>query len=371
MKKTSITGKKLTLLSAILFSSLADGFAQFNINSGTYVSTSGNVQIVISSLDLAVAGKLNGAGSTISFSGGDNAVSGVAGAINFANLTVNKTIGKQLLLNIPLTVTGKLTFVSGNIELNNQGISLNNSGSFLNESEISRVTGSNGGWVKATALLNAPNAVNIGNLGAVITSAANLGTVTVMRRCRSKYIAGAAGKSITRSLEITTSYASPATTLTLKYLDAELNGINENNLTQFRSTDGTNFSNLLYSSRSTAGNYVTQLISNSLGGNYTVSSATALAPLAPKNDHASLTPFKIIPNPVQEIATVLIGSAENGNGRLVLLNAGGQQVLQLPVLITTGINQYQLNMSAFNSGVYNLVLVQDGAVNKGLTVIKK
>jgi hypothetical protein len=58
---------------------------------------------------------------------------------------------------------------------------LNNTAYLNNENEISRITGPTGGYVEATATLNAPSLLNPGNLGVYISTAEDPG-VTVIRR---------------------------------------------------------------------------------------------------------------------------------------------------------------------------------------------
>ncbi|MEO5681823.1 MAG: T9SS type A sorting domain-containing protein [Chitinophagaceae bacterium] len=83
------------------------------------------------------------------------------------------------------------------------------------------------------------------------------------------------------------------------------------------------------------------------------------------------TEFKIMPNPVADVAKVIIGATTNGKGTLLVFNAAGQQVIQQAVTLLSGINQYQLNMGGFANGTYNLLFIQNGAANQSIKIIKQ
>jgi len=111
--------------------------------------------------------------------------------------------------------------------------------------------GANDGYIETTAILNAPVAVNPGNLGAVISSGQNLGA-TVVRRGHSSQT-----NSILRYYDIlpANDIAIDAT-LRINYLDAELNGLDENALVLWKSTDSIRWTNIGYTSRDATANYV-------------------------------------------------------------------------------------------------------------------
>jgi hypothetical protein len=125
------------------------------------------------------------------------------------------------------------------------------------ESETSYITGTNGGYVQITNTLNAPTLVNAGNLGAVITSTENLGSTIIRRGHVSQINAYGAGNSILRYYDIIpTNNASLNAGLQLTYLDAELNGLDENSLVLVKSTDNINWTSQGFDSRNTTANYV-------------------------------------------------------------------------------------------------------------------
>ncbi len=138
-----------------------------------------------------------------------------------------------------ISISNLLTFNTGNIFLNNQQIDLLTTGSLINETSANRIydntTGT--GTVKIIRTLNAPSAVNPGNLGAIFTSSQNLGSTTIVRGHDAQFIVSAS--SISRHYTITPALNSALnTTLRFTYFDNELNGQPENELVQWHLPDG-------------------------------------------------------------------------------------------------------------------------------------
>jgi hypothetical protein len=146
--------------------------------------------------------------------------------------------------------------------LSSGNVDFGSTGSLLNETETNRVFGT-GGYLQATAVLNAPSNSNPANLGAVITSTANLGN-TVIKRVHSPFILN--GDGINRSFDIApVNNTGLNATLKFNYLEAELNGNTEANLALWKSTNaGTNFT-ALPSTNDAANNFVQSTGISSLG----------------------------------------------------------------------------------------------------------
>ncbi len=145
----------------------------------------------------------------------------------------------NLALYSNFTVNGNF-FVYDNIDLNNNTITLGSTAYLFEESGI--IYGSQG-KITATRDLNNISAENIGGLGAVITTSANMGS-TVIERHHST-ISGATN-SIKRYFVIEpTNNTNLNATLTFDYDETELNGNTENTLSLYRSTDnGVSWSDL-------------------------------------------------------------------------------------------------------------------------------
>ncbi len=136
----------------------------------------------------------------------------------------------NVTLSAASTVNGTLHLENGNFDLNGQTLTFNN------------ITGLNG-TITQTADLNAPTNVNVGNLGAIISSTQNLGTTVVKRGFIPQTGGGHSGTK--RWYDITpTNNTNLNATLVIQYNEGdELNGIAEANLRMFKSTNqGANWS---------------------------------------------------------------------------------------------------------------------------------
>jgi hypothetical protein len=172
-------------------------------------------------------------------------------------MDIAKMNGSRVTLNKNLGINVAINFVSGQIDLNGNNISLSASGYISGETELNRITSNSGGYVEISQNIGSPNMTNPGNLGAFITSSAEVGVVTIRR--------GHAPQSgIGLSTGIHRYYSIMAqnntnlnATLRLKYFDAELNGQTEAGLVIYQSIDaGSNWNNLAKTSNSTNANYV-------------------------------------------------------------------------------------------------------------------
>lgn len=204
------------------------------IQSGANLVVGGTAQLVIKNGGLTNDGTFTPGSGTVNFTGNAaTANSFIAGtsATNFYNLLLNKT-SNGLLLSRNIGVNHVLTFTNGDsIYLNNFNIDLGSTGSLASEANASRITGMSGGYIQSTQVLNAPVAVNPGNLGFEITSLANLGS-TIVRR---GHIVQPGG-SISRYYTIIPSNNSALdATVTFHYLDNELYTLNEGLLQLFTS----------------------------------------------------------------------------------------------------------------------------------------
>ncbi len=122
------------------------------------------------------------------------------------------------------TVTGTLTLASGTLALNGT------------TSSFATIIGA-GGALAETQSLNTPSSADVGNLGALITSASDLGSTIVKRGYNA--LSGNSNNGILRWYEITpTNNTGLNATLVFPYSEGtELNGIAEADLRLFKSTD--------------------------------------------------------------------------------------------------------------------------------------
>ena len=165
------------------------------------------------------------------------------------------------------------------LDLNLFKLTLADTALLINESEASRITGLAGGEVVITLSLNAPAGINAGNLGAVITSASNLGNVVIKRGHKEQSGTGLSG-SVHRYFDITPdNNAALDATFRYYYFDAEMNSQTENNLAMFKSVDdGVNWSSQNFGNRNTTENFVENAGINSFS-RWTLSSASGALPV--------------------------------------------------------------------------------------------
>jgi hypothetical protein len=138
--------------------------------------------IVFNNTDLQTDGLFNAGGATMLITGtGNTSYSGTI-PLQAGVITLNTAAASILTLNNTLQVSGAVNFQNGLIDLNGQQLQLNGSGLLQGESEASHLFGITGGSVIATAAgVNNPFQFNTGNLGAAITTTADIGNLSVTR----------------------------------------------------------------------------------------------------------------------------------------------------------------------------------------------
>lgn len=267
---------KFICITAVLYANTSK--AQLYISPGAQLSLGGNAQMVIENMDLVNNGSLLAGASTISFSG--NAASLITGnqPLQLYSIDINKASVSSLVLQKSISVQQTIHFSAGFLNLNGFDVDLGNTGSLTGEQENTRVIGDNGGRLLLTSVLNAPGAVNPGNLGAVITSPQNLGLTVIRRGHSSQVNAYNNGSSIRRYYEILpANNAGLNATLRLNYLVQELNGFDENNLF-FWKTNGSSWQNLGFNTRNTSLHFAEKTGIDNFS-KFTLSSANNALPL--------------------------------------------------------------------------------------------
>ncbi len=225
------------------------------IQNGTTFKASGNVSIVADSCNITNNGNGDLTSASIYFKGNNNTSFNGTSPLSVQNIYVNKS-SASLSLGNDVAVANQVVLQSGLLNLNGRDINLTPTGSIIGENETTRISGPLGGTVNITVNLNAPLAEDPANLGAVFTSSENFGSVIIKRGHKQQ--TDGAGKSIFRYYDITPANNSALNTVfRMKYLDAELDGIDESELKFYKSTDdGLTFTDEGFSSRNTSSNFV-------------------------------------------------------------------------------------------------------------------
>ncbi len=228
--------------------------AQFYIGPGAQVQVTGSTIITLKDIDLVNNGSFSTGNGTVNFSGAGNVSVGGTNPVQFFTIQINKEPGSSVVLQQPVDVSDELQFIQGLLDLNGHNLDLGSTGLLTGESEDSRIIGPAGGELLFTALLNAPSNSNPGNLGVIIESQQDLGSVLIKRGHKLQDLTDG---SILRYYDIVPSNNSNlGATIRFHYFDAELNSLPESNLTLWRSTDAVNWSDQGYTSRDIAQNYV-------------------------------------------------------------------------------------------------------------------
>lgn len=189
--------------------------------------------------DFSNSGTYTTSTGTITFNGSSVQNVGGTSTTNFYNLTnSNSSTGIILTGNIGVSNTLSMSGTTANIDLNGNTINLSSTGSISGESNTDRIYGTSGS-ITTTRSLNAPSSLNVGGMGLILTSAANLGSTTITRQHTD--LTNGDFSSLTRNYQISpTTNSGLNATITFNYFDNELNGLSgfESNFSLWRSTDG-------------------------------------------------------------------------------------------------------------------------------------
>ncbi|MDB4286258.1 T9SS type A sorting domain-containing protein [bacterium] len=248
----------------------------FKIHGGNVIQANGNLVLKNTKLDNQANFISNGGTLNIVEDSGSDQNLGGTGATAIQNLALNLN-SKKLLLSGDISVDANVSFTKGNLDLNGNDLTLGSpNGQILGENENNSFIGSGGGEIVKTVILNAPNSENPGNLGVTITSSSNLGSTTIRRGHVAQTVNGAS--SIKRYFDISpTNNSGLNATVRFNYLDAELNGIVENDLTPFR-FENPNWANFQVSSNDNTANYVETMNVNAFS-KWTLAASSAIFPI--------------------------------------------------------------------------------------------
>src|SRR5882757_2276094 len=203
------------------------GGAQLQSSGATFVVLRGSNLVNNGTLQMRDAGTMVFTGSkSSSFSG--------SGHTQLDHLWLQLGNADTLDLQSDLHITNEVNFSGGHLNLNNAALLLGTTGSLNNESEISHAFTKGTGTIQVTRTLNAPARANPGNLGALLSSASNLGSTTVIRG-HATQTDETGRQSIGRYYIIAPSNNSNLNaTLRFTYLPSEINGAEGEKLSLWR-----------------------------------------------------------------------------------------------------------------------------------------
>lgn len=238
----------------------------FKIQPNTTLDLNGGVILTLNDMTLDNDGTLNpavGSGRVIFRGTGNNFIRGT-GTTNFDELQIIKSGSATLTVQTDLNIRSGIWFSGGLIDVDNRALTLLGTAVLNGESETSRITTTRNGYVQASMQLNAPDKMNPGNLGAIISSKSNLG-FTNIRRGHMPQTIEAGRISINRYFDIVPeNNTNLGATLQMEYADAELEKQSEDAL-GFRLFNGSQWVRAAASARNSTTNYVELQNLNSFG----------------------------------------------------------------------------------------------------------
>ena len=233
------------------------GFTQLSIGTGAQWVVSSNASVVLQDMNLVNNGTINPGFGKFKFTGSTNSRISGTSTSSLQIIEVAKTNNATVQLQSDVNVGSAVVFTIGLLDLGNSKVFLAPMAEISGETETSRTISSGTGYIEINQTINAPNNSNPGNLGAIINSTANLGSV-IIRRGHQVSSGTGLSTSITRYYDIIpANNTSLNATLRFNYFDAEKNGLDENNFTLYQSNNkGSSWSKILSTTKNSTSNYV-------------------------------------------------------------------------------------------------------------------
>lgn len=231
---------------------------RLNVLAGTTLTVTAN-NLVLNNTDFQCDGIFDGSNAELLVTGSNNTTFSGAGTPLIKVLNLNTSAATTLTLQNTIQISNVLNFQNGLIDLNNHQVQLISGAVLQSESEASRIEGPLGGSVTASAAgVNNPVLLNIGNLGAALTTGANLGNLTVSRSGKPATNPGNSSLHGIQRTYLIQPQNNTALNATLRfyYLNAELGGDDPNTLSLWKSADGITWTQVGFDTRNTIGKYV-------------------------------------------------------------------------------------------------------------------
>ena len=266
-----------------------------------------------------------------------------------------------ITLDRDLTVNGSLNVITGDLNLNDHIVTLG-SNATLSETSGNTVTGSTG-KITITTDVNAPSGVNIGGLGAWISSGVNLGSATIDRYHSPR--SGSGNQGIFRYFNIAPANNSGLNaTFRFYYDESEIGSTPEANLRLYKSPDGSDDS---WSSEGGAVNSASNYVEISGVDDFsfwTLADIDHPLPVDGENNEDQLPVeyalYQNYPNPFNPETVIKFDLPEAGNVSLEIFNLIGEQIATLVnEQLEAGSYQYNFNAKNLPSGIYLYKLTTD------------
>jgi hypothetical protein len=347
---------------------------------GANMVMNGPIKLTLNNASLTTHGNFTAGESTIVFTGDANTAHSLLGgsvATSFHHVTINRS-SNDVLLNGDIAISGNLTMSHGHLQLNNYNIDLQGAGSIAGENNQSSVRGAKGS-VRTTAMLKSPHEVNPGNIGVEITSAAYLGSTAITRR-HAQQTLGTVGLGIQRHFTITPAANTALhATLVLHYLDAELAGADERDLTLWKGADlGNNWLPMGRDSIDTANNRIvktaidhfTRVTAGAPSSNKLLTQSISLSDRSMnKMAFKPGAAVQVFPNPSHEQFTVAFFNDQDADCLISLYDQYGHLLERKQTHSRKVMNQVTWNMRTYTAGIYYLAF--ENRAIKNIKIIKE
>jgi hypothetical protein len=335
---------------------ILDGSGSFTLNPGGTLKIgspegisnndpSGNVQLT--------GGRTFSTGANYEYKANVPQVFGDALPNPVGGLAINNPNGFSL--DEDYTINSSLSIISGSLELNGHTVTLG-SNAILSETPGNTVKGLTG-KITTTRSMTAPAGVNIGGLGLMLTSSADLGTTTV-ERYHSPRKGRGGNEGILRYYNIQAANSTGLNAaLRLYYDESELNSISEQNLRLAKSPDGTDDSwTYMGGVVNTSDNYVERSGIDTLSF-WTLTDITNLITSVKEIQDAGI-PDKFslsqnYPNPFNPVTRIYFELPSREFVTIRVFNILGQEVSVLVIEeFNAGSYSVDFNAAGLTSGVY-------------------
>jgi hypothetical protein len=346
-----IMNRKIITLALILITGW-QARAQLYISPEAELSVDGSdvTVIALENLDFVNNGAFELGSSDVYFISTDGTDRSISGSSNTAFDYLYVDMGSQDLILEQDIEAALVLFNSGRFDLNSNDVAV--SGNIIDENDSHHFIGPNGGAIIYQTSLNAPVNQNPGRLGAIISSTANLGEVTIRRTHVPSVNDG--GESIARRYTITSANNSDLdATLRFTYLSHELNGLPENELVLWQNS-GSGWNLEGATDRDPSANWV------ELSGIDSFAEWTAatpgFTPVVELDGKGVMTISSPFPNPVEQGArmAITINSPQVINAHLRLTDQLGQALRQQVVELHPGEQQLSIDNHGLPAGLYYL-----------------
>jgi hypothetical protein len=274
-------------------------------------------------------------------------------------LTINNPNGFSL--SSDYLINGSLNILLGSLDLNGQTITLGNNAA-LTETAGNTVKGLSGKII-TTRTISSPASLNIGGLGLMLTSSADLGSTLVERYHSPRTGFGNEGISRYYNIQPTNNSGLNAT-LRFYYDESELNGNTEANLRLAKSPDGTNESwTMIGGSPNTSENYVEQSGINELSFWTLTDLTSSITNVVEETDAGIPVSFELeqnYPNPFNPSTVIKFQVPENSHITIKVYDVLGKEVaILVNEELTSGYYSVSFDASGLSSGVYYYSLKAD------------